>query len=159
LALRRHFCSRSAQVITPVARYLNTLIPSPSEVQRIRLASGFPQSSLSPSPSHGIIPSSATTPSLSASVSKSSFSSSMNSSPKSLRLHTPAQLQSSESSPGSIPTENHRCPRHGLRLKPFNNANFFVSLKAHGSVLPFKSSSKRTEFYERSVHRVSAFPL
>ncbi|KIK62649.1 hypothetical protein GYMLUDRAFT_242791 [Collybiopsis luxurians FD-317 M1] len=40
---------------------------------------------------------------------------------------------------------------HGgnLRLKPFNSVNFFASLKAHGSTLPFRSSSKRTEFYER----------
>lgn len=42
---------------------------------------------------------------------------------------------------------------HGgnLRLKPFNSVNFFTSLKAHGSTLPFRSSSKRTEFYERLV--------
>ncbi len=36
-----------------------------------------------------------------------------------------------------------------LRLKPFNNANFFASLKAHGAALPFRSSTKQREFYER----------
>ncbi|KAF9468198.1 hypothetical protein BDZ94DRAFT_849450 [Collybia nuda] len=36
LALRRHFCSRTTALITPLARYLNTLIPSPSEVAAAR---------------------------------------------------------------------------------------------------------------------------
>ena len=77
LALRRHFCSRTTQLITPLARYLNSLIPSPTEVSRARISTNI------------------------------------------------------------------------LRLKPFNSANFFASLKAHGSTLPFKSTGKRTEFYER----------
>lgn len=77
LALRRHFCSRTTQLITPLARYLNSLIPSPTEVSRARTSTNI------------------------------------------------------------------------LRLKPFNSANFFASLKAHGSTLPFKSTGKRTEFYER----------
>lgn len=76
LALRQHFQSRTTEVITPLARYLNTLIPTPIEVSRTS-------------------------------------------------------------------TQNT------LRLKPFNNANFFTSLKVHGSTLPFRSTSKRTEFYER----------
>ncbi|KAG6898645.1 hypothetical protein C0993_005382 [Termitomyces sp. T159_Od127] len=76
LALRQHFHSRTTELITPLARYLNTLIPTPTEVAR---------------------------------------------------------------------TSTHNT----LRLKPFNNANFFASLKAHGSTLPFRSTSKRTEFYER----------
>ncbi|KAF9007539.1 hypothetical protein BDQ17DRAFT_1238106 [Cyathus striatus] len=79
LLIRRHFCQRTTQMITPLQRYLHTLLPSPKEV-------------------------------------------------------THAQTQSSNTP---------------LRLKPFNNANFFASLKAHGSVLPFKSTSRRTEFYER----------
>ncbi|KAK7044084.1 hypothetical protein VNI00_007800 [Paramarasmius palmivorus] len=45
-----------------------------------------------------------------------------------------------------------------LRLKPFNSANFFVSLKAHGTPLPFRSTSKRTEFYERWL-KTPAFGL
>jgi len=35
-ALRRHFCSRSADLIAPLARYLNSLIPSPQEVSKAR---------------------------------------------------------------------------------------------------------------------------
>ncbi|KAH9168834.1 DUF1630-domain-containing protein [Lactarius sanguifluus] len=81
--LRRHFSSRSAALLVPLNRYLNTLIPRPSEVSR------------------------ATT---------------------------------------------------DLRLKPFNNANFFTSLKAHGAALPFKSSTKQREFYERWL-RTPAFGL
>ncbi|KAG6907162.1 hypothetical protein DXG01_010287 [Tephrocybe rancida] len=76
LALRRHFHSRTTELITPLARYLNTLIPTPTEVARTSI-------------------------------------------------------------------------HNTLRLKPFNTASFFVSLKAHGSTLPFRSTSKRTEFYER----------
>jgi hypothetical protein len=69
--LRRHFSSRSAALLVPLNRYLNTLIPRPSEAST------------------------------------------------------------------------------DLRLKSFNNANFFASLKTHGAVLPFKSSAKQREFYER----------
>ncbi|KDR78789.1 hypothetical protein GALMADRAFT_118246 [Galerina marginata CBS 339.88] len=108
LALRRHFCSRSTQLITPLARYLNTLIPSPSEVHHARKASAA----------------------FSSSTSLSSASSS--------RFSTPMPLAS--------PHGQHSRP---LRLKPFNSDNFFASLKIHGSILPFKSTSKRTEFYQR----------
>lgn len=79
LILRQHFCSRTTALITPVARYLNTLIPNPTEVTQAR---------------------------------------------KSGRT---------------------------LRLKPFNSASFFTSLKTHGGTLPFRSKTKRTEFYERSL--------
>lgn len=96
LNLRRHFLARSTQLITPLARYLNTLIPSPTEVKRARCTS-----ELTPTPS---TPSTAT--------------------------------------------------NNGLRLKPFNPTNFFTSLKSHGSILPFKSASKKTEFYERCVVKI-----
>ncbi|KAH6909220.1 hypothetical protein BKA70DRAFT_1103120 [Coprinopsis sp. MPI-PUGE-AT-0042] len=86
LNLRRHFCSRTTQLITPLARYLNTLIPTPDEVKRAR-------------------------------------------------------------GRGSTDT---------LRLRPFNTAAFLVSLKTNGSTLPFKSVSRRTEFYERWL-RTPAF--
>jgi hypothetical protein len=36
-----------------------------------------------------------------------------------------------------------------VRMKAFNHADFFTSLKVHGSPLPFKSSSKQKEFYQR----------
>jgi hypothetical protein len=35
------------------------------------------------------------------------------------------------------------------RMRPFNTTSFLASLKAHGSPLPFRSTSKRKEFYER----------
>ena len=79
--LRRHFSSRSAALLVPLNRYLNTLIPRPSEA-------------------------------------------------------------------GST----------GMRLKSFNNANFFASLKTHGAVLPFRSGAKQREFYERWL-RTPAFGI
>ncbi|TDL25769.1 DUF1630-domain-containing protein, partial [Rickenella mellea] len=36
-----------------------------------------------------------------------------------------------------------------ISLKPFNQSQFFASLKTHGSPLPFKSIAKRKDFYER----------
>jgi len=78
--LRRHFSSRSAALLAPLNRYLNTLIPRPSETST------------------------------------------------------------------------------GLRLKSFNNANFFASLKEHGAILPFRSSTKQREFYERWL-RTPAFGI
>jgi len=79
LIMRRHFSSRTKELLAPLSRYLNTLIPTPTEVSRARAP----------------------------------FS------------------------------------HHALRLKSFSSVKFFTSLKAHGSTLPFKSNSKRTEFYER----------
>lgn len=35
------------------------------------------------------------------------------------------------------------------KMKNFNDNDFFATLKSHGSPLPFKSSSKQREFYER----------
>ncbi|KIJ52495.1 hypothetical protein M422DRAFT_243278 [Sphaerobolus stellatus SS14] len=49
-------------------------------------------------------------------------------------------------------------PRSKGRLKPFNNAQFLASLKANGTPLPFRSSTKRKEFYERWL-RTPAFGL
>ncbi|KAG2756966.1 DUF1630-domain-containing protein [Suillus brevipes Sb2] len=74
LDLRRHFSSRTNTMLVPLNRYLNTLIPSPTERTTV---SGC------------------------------------------------------------------------LRLKSFNTVDFFSSLKANGSPLPFKSATKRREFYER----------
>lgn len=54
--------------------------------------------------------------------------------------------------PGIAPTLPH------LRLKPFHQDDFFASLKANGSPLPFKSSAKRKEFYEKWL-RTRAFGL
>jgi hypothetical protein len=76
IALRQHLSSRTAAMLAPLNRYLNTLIPSPSE--------------------------------------------------------------------------------KSVRLKPFNDAQFFASLKAHGAQLPFKSNNKQRQFYERWL-RTPAF--
>lgn len=75
LVLRRHFCSRTNELLVPLSRYLNSLIPPPAEING----------------------------------------------PKNPRP----------------------------RLKPFHSQNFMASLKAHGSPLPFRSTSKKIEFYER----------
>ncbi|KAI9000544.1 hypothetical protein BD414DRAFT_471971 [Trametes punicea] len=83
-ALRQHFCSRTAALLVPLQRYLQSLIPTPSESRS--------------------------------------------------NLTTPD------------------------RMKPFSDTAFFASLKAHGSPLPFKSSAKQREFYERWL-RTPAFGL
>ncbi|KAF9016266.1 DUF1630-domain-containing protein [Hymenopellis radicata] len=81
LDLRRHFCSRTNELLIPLTRYLNTLIPTPTEVKK-----------------------------------------------------------------------------GNMRLKPFSSSAFFASLKEHGSTLPFKSTSKRKDFYERWL-KTPAFGL
>lgn len=86
LLLRRHFTTRAVQLLVPLNRYINTLIPTP--------ASG---------------------------------------------------LAGSNSTRDSY-------------LKPFNRDHFFASLKAHGTPLPFRSSAKQKEFYERWL-RSPAFGL
>ncbi|KAL1687077.1 hypothetical protein GGG16DRAFT_63060 [Schizophyllum commune] len=93
LLLRRHFCTRTTELLLPLSRYLNTLIPTPAEV---------------------------------------------------------ASAQSGWSTPYHSPPP--------LRLKPFNTTHFFASLKAHGTTLPFRSSGKRVEFYERWL-KTPAFGL
>ncbi|KAF5327197.1 hypothetical protein D9619_004708 [Psilocybe cf. subviscida] len=183
LALRRHFCSRSAQLIAPLARYLNSLIPSPSEVHHARKASLLQNPSLKPatlsvptisssvSTSASLLAHSSKSGSISASSSSSALSlpsasaisaaaestTSSNSSTPALRsqaifTRTPRIPNTAPQTP-QVPFSTHRSPQPGhnnrLRLKPFNNVNFFASLKKDGTVLPFKSTAKRTEFYER----------
>ena len=68
----------------------------------------------------------------------------------------------------TLPSTTHRSlnqltvsvstPVHPLRLKPFSESAFFASLKANGSPLPFKSTAKRKEFYERWL-RTRAFGM
>jgi hypothetical protein len=48
--------------------------------------------------------------------------------------------------------------RQSLRLKPFSTTSFLASLKTNGSPLPFRSTSKRKEFYERWL-KTPAFGL
>lgn len=59
----------------------------------------------------------------------------------------------SPSSPRLPPDSNQP-----LRLKPFNTTNFLASLKTHGAPLPFKSTAKQKEFYERWL-KTPAFGL
>jgi len=49
-------------------------------------------------------------------------------------------------------------PKLSSRMRPFNTTNFLASLKAYGSPLPFRSTSKRKEFYERWL-KTPAFGL
>ncbi|KAF4613826.1 hypothetical protein D9613_007981 [Agrocybe pediades] len=138
LALRRHFCSRSTQLITPLARYLNTLIPSPSEVHHARKTSTMGNyQGLSSSASLGNVSMSSTSANFPTTISTPSLVSSN------------APRSASPYIGGGDGKRNSNARRQPLRLKPFNSTHFFASLKAHGSVLPFKSTSKRTEFYER----------
>ena len=58
----------------------------------------------------------------------------------------------SPSSPRLPPNSNP------LRLMPFNTTNFLASLKTHGASLPFKSTAKQKEFYERWL-KTPAFGL
>jgi len=57
--------------------------------------------------------------------------------------------------PAPIPSNNNadatpgQCAKRPRSLKPFNHEHFMASLKAHGSPLPFRSTSKKKEFYER----------
>jgi len=59
----------------------------------------------------------------------------------------PSPAQSAQSSTGQW-----------LRLRPFSTTSFLASLKAHGSPLPFRSTNKRNEFYERWL-KTPAFGL
>ncbi|KAF7795988.1 hypothetical protein EIP86_007157 [Pleurotus ostreatoroseus] len=68
--------------------------------------------------------------------------------PSSANFHAPT---------GSVPSGTHGpLSQAHLRMKPFNESAFFASLKANGSPLPFKSNTKRREFYERWL-RTNAF--
>ncbi|KAG2140148.1 hypothetical protein DEU56DRAFT_972326 [Suillus clintonianus] len=58
-----------------------------------------------------------------------------------------------------IPTPTERTTVSDCRrLKPFSTVDFFSSLKANGCPLPFKSATKRREFYERWL-KTPAFGL
>ena len=143
LALRTHFCSRSTQLIAPLARYLNSLIPSPTEVQHARKTS-----TLTPSLSSSAFPSPAASP-------MSTFSSpafKSNTSRSSLASTSiPSSPVPTTTLPSARPPRSPYLAHRSLQLKPFNSDHFFASLKAHGSTLPFKSTAKRTQFYERYV--------
>lgn len=129
LLLRRHFCTRTTELLLPLSRYLNTLIPTPAEVASAQSGRCTPASGVgTPASGRG-------TPASTTNLAGSGMS-----------------APSSSSTPSSI----HTPPP--LRLKPFNTTHFFASLKAHGTTLPFRSSGKRVEFYERWL-KTPAFGL
>lgn len=88
------------------------------------------------------------------------------------RSTTPSPTPSSANFPSSRPmsrataqlsTSSHSLLVPGsalpqLRLKPFHQDAFFASLKENGSPLPFKSTAKRKDFYEKWL-RTRAFGL
>ena len=61
-------------------------------------------------------------------------------------------------SPAEASMNATESPRRRPRLKPFNSAQFLISLKTHGTPLPFRSSTRQREFYERWL-RTPAFAL
>lgn len=142
-ALRDHFSVRTTAFLVPLQRYLNTLLPTPSE-------------SLMASQSH-----------VSVNISAPSTPSSLNSS-SSPYLGAPSSRPSSTHSiPGTPPLAHTpsmpstpSLPNNHLRLKPFSSKTFLTSLNASGSrtpaLLPFKSSSKQREFYDKWL-RTRAF--
>lgn len=71
---------------------------------------------------------------------------------------TPTPSSATLRAPSSaVPSSaRHLAVQPHLRMKPFNESAFFTSLKANGSPLPFKSNTKRREFYERWL-RTNAF--
>ena len=56
------------------------------------------------------------------------------------------------------PAESASSSGQSSRMKPFSTTSFLASLKAHGSPLPFRSTSRRMEFYERWL-KTPAFGL
>ncbi|GBE88217.1 DUF1630-domain-containing protein [Sparassis crispa] len=148
--LHQHFSSRTAAFLVPLQRYLQTLIPTPSESARALArfpafapmsipdinvpASPVSSTSTSPSPTPSTSPSPSPAPStLSSAV-------------------TPTPYHTTPTANVHITTNTHAAPREvPLRLKPFSERAFLASLSAHGATkpLPFKSSGKAREFYKR----------
>jgi len=56
------------------------------------------------------------------------------------------------------PAESASSSGQSSRMKPFSTTSFLASLKAYGSPLPFRSTSRRMEFYERWL-KTPAFGL
>ncbi|KAB5595770.1 Polarity axis stabilization protein [Ceratobasidium theobromae] len=80
-----------------------------------------------------------------------------NHSPTPLLAPSPApSLRTPSPATSAVPPSSHRLsptpPAPGrtiTRVKPFNSKDFFASLKTHGAQLPFRSTTKQKEFYER----------
>lgn len=61
-------------------------------------------------------------------------------------------------SPAEVGVDVNASPRSKPRLKAFNTKHFLLSLKTHGTPLPFRSSTRQREFYERWL-RTPAFAI
>ncbi|CAL1716405.1 unnamed protein product [Somion occarium] len=162
-ALRQHFSQRTTALLVPLQRYLNTLIPTPSESATVANFPAFPSlstSSLATSGSASLLPPSPSSvaPTSSSTSSLTTDPASSSSSPVNARPPTSTSLT-------RLHTPSPQIPHHsGLRLKAFSTAAFLASLSRSSSsatphppsVLPFKSTSKQKEFYERWL-RTRAF--
>ncbi|OCH95427.1 DUF1630-domain-containing protein [Obba rivulosa] len=129
-ALREHFSARTAALLVPLQRYLQSLIPTPSESAYARGVSPLPRTSLSST-------------SLSTGSSASLPRTANNTPPPGRVTPVPAHARAAD---GSV----------ALRLKPFSERAFLASLASHGAALPFKSGGRRQEFYTRWL-RTPAF--
>ncbi|KAL4248032.1 hypothetical protein ABKN59_002409 [Abortiporus biennis] len=134
-ALRQHFSARTTALLVPLQRYLNTLLPTPSESAAIHIPS---------------------TPSLRTHLSSTSnLGPSTPSSPSSY-TSLPSPNPSSPFNPSTPVIPPSPAP-NSLRLKPFSSTAFLQSLHpsshsrtlAPPSLLPFKSTAKQREFYEK----------
>ncbi|KAL0945377.1 hypothetical protein HGRIS_000875 [Hohenbuehelia grisea] len=130
MLLRQHFNTRTTELLLPLTRYLNTLIPSPAELNDMRSQPSSAGSSAAASPALSY---------RSPSISSSSTTSG-----------------SGCSSSFSVDTQESGVWAEGVRLKAFSRTAFFESLKTNGCPLPFRSSAQRVEFYERWL-RCKAF--
>ncbi|KAK7690847.1 hypothetical protein QCA50_005949 [Cerrena zonata] len=166
-ALRQHFSQRTTAFLVPLQRYLNTLIPTPAESATVTNFPSLPSISTSslvtsggnamfpPSPSSYLPKSSSVTSLTYSSPGSSAPSPTIGLAPSipSTRAHTPSPLHVIHTpfQPGTP------IPANCLRLKPFSTSAFLASLSpssssttpAPPSLLPFKSSSKQRDFYDR----------
>lgn len=144
-ALREHFSGRTAALLVPLNRYLNTLLPAPPTRSAVSAAP--------PPPSTAALASASFTSFTSlASGASTSFASGPSAAPSPMPSPTPLAA--------TAPAGYAPAPAGPARLKPFSTPAFLASLSAPGAAapLPFKSSARRREFYARWV-RSPAFAL
>ncbi|TCD70207.1 hypothetical protein EIP91_004387 [Steccherinum ochraceum] len=145
-ALRQHFSARTTALLAPLQRYLNTLIPSPAEAAlstptpSTRNFHNLPSSRFSSSANSSPITPHARPAFLGAHTKSTSSTPNTSNAPSPVYSNPPTPLP-----PGSP------MPPTATRLKPFNTSAFLASLSSPNAVttLPFKSSAKQKEFYER----------
>ncbi|KAJ7268651.1 hypothetical protein B0H12DRAFT_1229565 [Mycena haematopus] len=135
LDLRRHFHARTTEMLVPLSRYLHTLIPTPTErasASASASASTLTVSSFASASSSKTTASSTSKTTSTASSSSKTASSSTPKPPEPLRMRPPAFLASLKTGAGA-----------SLKTGP-------------GAALPFRTTARRKEFYERWL-RTPAF--